>query len=256
MLGAALVIAGGVVARGRGAELALGTGPFQWLGRRSYGWYLVHWPVLIIATEAQDKAVLPGWESVLWVVGALAVAAVLFRLVEDPIRHLRTPRLATVVAGGITVVVTVLVLTRRHRRPCDGLPVLPGRPGAQCGHRGEQRGRCTGDHQAPRWRGTLGRAWPATTSAATSSPAAASPVSSSHDAADLHAGRQECNQADGGLRRLPRADVATGPRCHRQDGPPPPGRPLPLVLPVRGGDGPRIRPATAASRQAFTACDT
>jgi len=111
VLGAGLVIAGGVVARGHGAELALGTRPFQWLGRRSYGWYLVHWPILIIATEAQDKAKLPGWEGLLLVVGALGVAAVLFRLVEDPVRHLRTPRLATVVAGGITVVVTVLVLT-------------------------------------------------------------------------------------------------------------------------------------------------
>ena len=111
VLGAGLVIAGGVVARGHGAELVLGTGPFQWLGRRSYGWYLVHWPILIIATEAQDKAVLPGWESVLLVVGALGVAALLFRLLEDPVRHLRTPRLATVVIGGITVIVTVLVLT-------------------------------------------------------------------------------------------------------------------------------------------------
>ena len=111
VLGAGLVIAGGVVARGHGAELALGTRPFQWLGRRSYGWYLVHWPILIIVTEAQDKAKLPGWESLLLIVGALGVAAALYRLVEDPVRHLRTPRLPTVMAGGITVVVTVLVLS-------------------------------------------------------------------------------------------------------------------------------------------------
>jgi len=111
VLGAGLVIAGGVAARGRGVELVLGTRPFQWLGRRSYGWYLVHWPILIIASESQDKASLPGWESLLWVVGALGVAAVLFRFVEDPVRHLRTLPLPTVVVGAITVILTVIVLT-------------------------------------------------------------------------------------------------------------------------------------------------
>ena len=128
VLGAALVIAGGVVARGRGAELALGTGPFQWLGRRSYGWYLVHWPILIIATEAQHKAVLPGWESVLWVVGALGVAAVLFRLVENPIRHLRTPKLTTVVVGIVSVILTVVLLTVvivEHATGYHYYPVVP-----------------------------------------------------------------------------------------------------------------------------------
>jgi peptidoglycan/LPS O-acetylase OafA/YrhL len=111
VVGAGLTIAGGVVARGRGAELVLGTQPFQWLGRRSYGWYLVHWPILIIATESQRNLLLPGWEKALLMVGALGVAGILFRLIEDPVRHLQTPKIQTVVVGGVTVFATVVVLS-------------------------------------------------------------------------------------------------------------------------------------------------
>jgi peptidoglycan/LPS O-acetylase OafA/YrhL len=111
VVGAGLIIAGGVVARGRGAELVLGTRPFQWLGRRSYGWYLVHWPILIIATESQRNLRLPGWEKAFLMVGALGVASILFRLIENPVRHLRTPKMPTVVVGAVTVIVTVVVLS-------------------------------------------------------------------------------------------------------------------------------------------------
>jgi len=48
VLGAALVIAAGCRLSGSGAERLLSLRPMQFLGRISYGWYLWHWPVLIL----------------------------------------------------------------------------------------------------------------------------------------------------------------------------------------------------------------
>ena len=50
VLGTALVIAGGCGGPARhGADRVLGPRPVQWIGQVSYGWYLWHWPVLILA---------------------------------------------------------------------------------------------------------------------------------------------------------------------------------------------------------------
>ena len=243
VLGAGLVIAGGVVARGHGAELALGTRPFQWLGRRSYGWYLVHWPILIIVTEAQDKAMLPGWESLLLIVGALGVAAALYRLVEDPVRHLRTPRLPTVVVGGITVVVTVLVLSAVITWHAIGFRYYPVVPAPDVATVESNVAAAPSIVKLPR------TVEPSVEVAnedfgGNFEPGGCIAAVESYDATDLHSGRQQRNQSDGRIRGLTRADVAACTRFHRQEGPPPTGRPLPLVLPVSGGhrrQSPRLR---------------
>lgn len=86
--GATLIIArppdsGGLLHR------LLGSGPVQWLGHRSYSWYLWHWPVLIIAGWVWGDLPLAAR---LWLVGvALVPAAAMYRWVEQPIRFL--PRL-------------------------------------------------------------------------------------------------------------------------------------------------------------------
>ena len=49
VLGAALVIVGGCADPPGGAARLLTKGPMQELGRLSYGWYLWHWPVLLLA---------------------------------------------------------------------------------------------------------------------------------------------------------------------------------------------------------------
>jgi peptidoglycan/LPS O-acetylase OafA/YrhL len=50
VLGTALVIAGGCGGSSRrSADLVLDHRPVQWIGRVSYGWYLWHWPVLLLA---------------------------------------------------------------------------------------------------------------------------------------------------------------------------------------------------------------
>ena len=50
VVGTALVIAGGCGFATRGStDALLARRPMQWIGRVSYGWYLWHWPVLILA---------------------------------------------------------------------------------------------------------------------------------------------------------------------------------------------------------------
>ena len=63
----------------------LSTLPMQWLGRQSYGWYLWHWPVLLLGITLVPA---PGLATGLALaLAALALAALSHRWVESPIRH-------------------------------------------------------------------------------------------------------------------------------------------------------------------------
>lgn len=65
--------------------------PVRWVGERSYGIYLWHWPVILIL-EAMTSSVVPD-SAASWVVRALAlsltlsIAAVSYRYLETPIRR-------------------------------------------------------------------------------------------------------------------------------------------------------------------------
>lgn len=114
---AAFLVPGSPLARG------LDAAPLRWVGRRSYGIYLWHWPVVVLLAAA-----LPDWAAdpgLTWAVGGVAAAitvvaaAASYRFVETPIRSAgfrasfrewaagwRTSRLAA--AGSAVAIVLVL----------------------------------------------------------------------------------------------------------------------------------------------------
>ena len=65
---------------------ALGWAPLRWLGVRSYGIYLWHFPIIVLTTPTVERSMnltLP----ILQVVATIAVAALSWRFVEEPIRR-------------------------------------------------------------------------------------------------------------------------------------------------------------------------
>src|ERR1022692_723122 len=112
VIGAALVIAGGVAQPAFGVERLLGLRPIQWIGLISYSWYLWHWPVLTIATEWRGTDSLPTADALGWVLLSLGLAVITYLLVENPIRRSRfliTRRWASVVLGGCLIASSLTV---------------------------------------------------------------------------------------------------------------------------------------------------
>lgn len=85
VLGAALVLAGGIVPTPYGASLVLDRGPMRRLGDISYSLYLVHWPVLMVPAMAAGHD-LSGVRRALLVALAVVLAAISYRWVETPFR--------------------------------------------------------------------------------------------------------------------------------------------------------------------------
>ena len=81
-----LIIAAVVHPSGTIASRTLAWKPFVWLGTRSYGLYLWHWPIIVFTRPRLDIDV-TGWKLDLLRIGLSVVAAELsYRLVERPIR--------------------------------------------------------------------------------------------------------------------------------------------------------------------------
>lgn len=87
----ALTIAGSIVP-GSPLGRALDLPPLRWIGQRSYGLYLWHWPVFVLVL-----GVLPAWPRTGasgWLLGGIALtvtviaASLSYRFVEAPVRHL------------------------------------------------------------------------------------------------------------------------------------------------------------------------
>jgi len=114
VVGAALIVAGGVRAPRLGVELVLKAPPFSIMGKLSYSLYLWHWPILILVAEHENRTGLPVWQSLGWILVAVAASGITYVLVENPIRHaevFRRLRWSAAGLGASLVVGTVVVAT-------------------------------------------------------------------------------------------------------------------------------------------------
>lgn len=103
-----MLIAFGPVVRGPVTRVLSGA-TMRWIGRRSYSWYLWHWPVLVLA-----DALIPEHSVVAKIacVGlSLALAELSFRYLENPVRF--HPRLVSrqVLSLGLAITVTAVCMT-------------------------------------------------------------------------------------------------------------------------------------------------
>ena len=114
---AAVVTPGSLLGR------ALGCGPLRWVGVRSYGIYLWHFPVIVLTTAvgAAGLAVSP-FRAVAVVAGTVAAAAVSWRFIEDPIR--RGARLRWVTPDSAS---------QPNQATAAGGPDMTGEPGTNAG---------------------------------------------------------------------------------------------------------------------------
>jgi peptidoglycan/LPS O-acetylase OafA/YrhL len=70
---------------GTAVGLALGWKPLRWVGARSYGIYLWHYPVIVMTTPANAKFNLI--RALLQIAAAISAAALSWHFVEEPVRH-------------------------------------------------------------------------------------------------------------------------------------------------------------------------
>lgn len=142
VLATVVVVGASTVRQQVGPAKLLGTPPMVWVGQRSYGIYLWHWPLLVLAGEQWGPLSAPA--RLLVLVVSVALAAVSFRFLENPIRHnqrlARTPRLSLTLGGSLVAVGLLAGLLMVHLpRQFDGggtivaAPTLPGQPTATNG---------------------------------------------------------------------------------------------------------------------------
>jgi len=86
----------------------LGRSPIVAIGRLSYSWYVVHWPVILILTA--DRTGLDRWPLVmLKVIASLLAATLLHLTIEQPVRR-RDARLRPVITIWLSISLAVLAL--------------------------------------------------------------------------------------------------------------------------------------------------
>lgn len=83
VLGVAALIVVGTSTRG-GVTALLSTRPMAWVGDRSYGWYLWHWPLIVFTRLSVPSA--PAWVLLVAGIAALVPTELSYRIIEQPIR--------------------------------------------------------------------------------------------------------------------------------------------------------------------------
>jgi peptidoglycan/LPS O-acetylase OafA/YrhL len=97
---------------------ALGVAPLRWIGERSYGIYLWHWPIVVLVAGVNTRPSV--WIVIAEAALVLTVAALSYRFVEQPIRtgslqrrlarHPRRYRLEVIGASALGLVVAFAIL--------------------------------------------------------------------------------------------------------------------------------------------------
>ena len=112
VLATGAVIAGGTMRQSQGFGVVTRSTPVQWFGNTSFSLYLVHWPIIIIATEFAVQP-LSTRSNVLLVLSSIIVAAISYYVIENPIRRsqvLKRSRLATFVLGAAMIGASYLAI--------------------------------------------------------------------------------------------------------------------------------------------------
>jgi peptidoglycan/LPS O-acetylase OafA/YrhL len=128
VVGAAMLIAAGCASPQRGCGRLLGLRPMRIVGRLSYSWYLWHWPVLLFVPLVVGHS-LGVIGKLLAAVGALLLAVLTYRWIENPFRYApmlrRSPVASLAVGGACTAIVVCLALGLSSLVP---VPVGKGAP--------------------------------------------------------------------------------------------------------------------------------
>ena len=133
LFAAAMVVVVVAVADGA-AEPAMSSRPMRWLGDRSYGLYLWHWPVFLLLSASRldvaDSGLSRALLDVTRVAVAVALAAASFRWLETPIRSRRRivgwrAPVAAVSSLGLLALLLVTVVPRQPSRSDTSVVALP-----------------------------------------------------------------------------------------------------------------------------------
>jgi peptidoglycan/LPS O-acetylase OafA/YrhL len=126
VVGTGLIIAAGSATPVGGVVMVLRHQPFQLVGKLSYSWYLWHWPILLIAPVALHLTASVEVNLAL-AAASMAVAAISFRLVENPIRSCGSlkvrPWRGVFLGVSLSAGAAAVALTGSY------LPLTPGRGG-------------------------------------------------------------------------------------------------------------------------------
>jgi len=116
---------------------ALGWRPLRWIGVRSYGIYLWHYPVIVLTTPANTAEDLP--RAIGQIAASIGLAALSWKFVEEPVRHsaiarawrrIRTRQLANLGLSRLTAAVGAVGVLVVACAGLGGLVAVPAASGA------------------------------------------------------------------------------------------------------------------------------
>ncbi len=121
---AAVATPGGLLGR------TLGWTPMRWIGVRSYGIYLWHYPIIVLTAAAGTVGTpVSAVRAVVLVAVTVAIAALSWRFIEEPIRRGSYRRTAPATVASARAARSRRRSRRRPRRHCRGR-----RSGGRCSH--------------------------------------------------------------------------------------------------------------------------